>query len=197
VAAGEILRGGPHPRVARWYIFIPKNPDLGIFWSSLERKVFVSFMAIWNILWMFGIFYGHLVSLWSVGTHISAPFWYIAPRQIWQPCPIRRRCQKTKPRWLPHSVNLADPWHPRKDPFSKLFPGGYLMGTYVLRFFVAKQLDYLIESTKWVVRKSLSQWMYFACGACLLGLPDTKGTVSYIQKVTLGMYTWSTRHRNF
>jgi hypothetical protein len=36
-------------RVARWYIFKPKNPNLGKFWRALE----------WNIIWSFGLFYGH------------------------------------------------------------------------------------------------------------------------------------------
>jgi hypothetical protein len=40
--------------------------DAGIFYSHL-----VYFTAIWYILWLFGI---------------SFPFWYVVPRQIWQPC---------------------------------------------------------------------------------------------------------------
>jgi hypothetical protein len=35
------------------------------------------FMAIWNILHTFGIFYEHLVHFFR--------FWYLVPRKIWQP----------------------------------------------------------------------------------------------------------------
>jgi hypothetical protein len=38
----------------------------------------VYFMAIWFILWPFGIFYGYLV--------YSFPFWCSVPRKIWQTC---------------------------------------------------------------------------------------------------------------
>jgi hypothetical protein len=47
--------------------FQTKNPNLGKFWSVLQLKMFVNFMAslstyftaIWPILWAFGIFCGH------------------------------------------------------------------------------------------------------------------------------------------
>jgi hypothetical protein len=41
----------------------------GIFYGHL-----VYFVAVWYILWLFGMFY---------------PFWYVVPRKIWQPfrCP--------------------------------------------------------------------------------------------------------------
>jgi hypothetical protein len=39
--------------------------NLGIFWRALEWKMFVYFMANWNILKQFGIF---------------LPIWYISPR---------------------------------------------------------------------------------------------------------------------
>jgi hypothetical protein len=45
----------------------------------------------WCTLWIFGLLYGHLIYfmaiwyiLWSFG--IFPPFWYIVPREIWQPC---------------------------------------------------------------------------------------------------------------
>jgi hypothetical protein len=46
-----------------------QNPDLGKFWMVLQWKMLeyllyvhsVYFMAIWFILWPFGIFCGHLV----------------------------------------------------------------------------------------------------------------------------------------
>jgi hypothetical protein len=41
--------------------FQTKNPILGKFWRAVDRKMLVYFMAIWNILQTFGIFYGHLV----------------------------------------------------------------------------------------------------------------------------------------
>jgi hypothetical protein len=48
-------------------------------------------MAIWSILWPFGLFYGHLVHFmaiwyifWPFG--IFFPFWQVAARKIWQPC---------------------------------------------------------------------------------------------------------------
>jgi hypothetical protein len=71
--------------VASWYIFKPKNPNLGKFWKVLQWKMLticlfysqmvhwyicIDFMAICYILWSFGIFtYGHLVNFMSI--------WYI------------------------------------------------------------------------------------------------------------------------
>jgi hypothetical protein len=40
--------------------FQTKNPNLGKFRRAIEWKMLVYFMVIWNILWPFGIFYGHL-----------------------------------------------------------------------------------------------------------------------------------------
>jgi hypothetical protein len=37
-------------RVARWFIFKTKNPNLGKFWMALEWKMLVYFMGICNIL---------------------------------------------------------------------------------------------------------------------------------------------------
>jgi hypothetical protein len=49
-------------RVARWFISRPKiSTYLGIFWSALELKMLVRFMAIWYNLWPFGIMYSRLV----------------------------------------------------------------------------------------------------------------------------------------
>jgi hypothetical protein len=54
--------------------FQTQNPNLGKFWRALYWKMFTYFMAIWNILWTFGKFYGHLGNfmviweiLWSFG----------------------------------------------------------------------------------------------------------------------------------
>jgi hypothetical protein len=40
---------------------VTKNPNLGKFWSVLHLETLVNFKAIWSILLLFGIFYGHLV----------------------------------------------------------------------------------------------------------------------------------------
>jgi hypothetical protein len=45
-------------RVARWFIFKPKNPKFG---TALDWKILIYFMAIWNILGPFGIVYDLLV----------------------------------------------------------------------------------------------------------------------------------------
>jgi hypothetical protein len=47
--------------------FQTKNPNLGKFCMALDWKMFVYFMATWNILWRFGIFYDHLVHFSSFG----------------------------------------------------------------------------------------------------------------------------------
>jgi hypothetical protein len=65
-------------RVARWLVFETKNSNLGKFW----RKMMVYFMDTWSVLrcymlWTFGIVRGNLVYCF--------PFWYFAPRKIWQP----------------------------------------------------------------------------------------------------------------
>jgi hypothetical protein len=60
--------------------------DVGIFlaiWSILWSfgivyGHLVYFMIIWNVVWPFGLFYGHLVYLFF-------PFWYVVPKKIWQP----------------------------------------------------------------------------------------------------------------
>jgi hypothetical protein len=41
--------------------FQTKNPNFGKFWRALDWKMFLHFVAIWNILCSFGIFYEHLV----------------------------------------------------------------------------------------------------------------------------------------
>jgi hypothetical protein len=57
--------------------FQTKNPFLGKFWRSLDWKMFIYFMTIWNMLGTFGIFYDHLVHLCSFGTFVF--IWYIFP----------------------------------------------------------------------------------------------------------------------
>jgi hypothetical protein len=49
--------------------FQTKNTNLGKFWKALKSKMSEYFMAIWNILWPFGTFYGHfgnLVVMWYI-----------------------------------------------------------------------------------------------------------------------------------
>jgi hypothetical protein len=46
----------------------------------------VYFMAIGNILWPFGICIPIVVIC-----YIFSPFWYVVPREIWQPC-LRVTC---------------------------------------------------------------------------------------------------------
>jgi hypothetical protein len=50
------------PMVARWFIFKPKIPIWVNFGGPyIDWKMLIYFMAIWNILRTFGIFYDHLV----------------------------------------------------------------------------------------------------------------------------------------
>jgi hypothetical protein len=66
-------------RVARCYIvFIPKF-SIWVYFGGLWNG-----KKCWYILGKFGIFYGHSVHL-VVICYIFPPFWYIAPRKIWQP----------------------------------------------------------------------------------------------------------------
>jgi hypothetical protein len=66
--------------------FKAKNPNLGKFWAVLQWKMWiyyaylvyfydylVYFMAIWYILWPFGIFYCHLVYFTAIW-YILLPF---------------------------------------------------------------------------------------------------------------------------
>jgi hypothetical protein len=49
--------------------FQTKNPNVGSFWRALDWKMFIYFMAIWNILRTFGKFYDHLgnfVLIWYI-----------------------------------------------------------------------------------------------------------------------------------
>jgi hypothetical protein len=50
----------PRTRVARWFVFKPKFPNLGKFWRAFEWQMLVYFITIWNILWPFGLIYGRL-----------------------------------------------------------------------------------------------------------------------------------------
>jgi hypothetical protein len=49
--------------------FQTKNPNWGKFWSALDWKLLIYFMANWNILLRFGKFYGRLVHFVSIWEH--------------------------------------------------------------------------------------------------------------------------------
>jgi hypothetical protein len=59
-------------RVARWFVFKTKNPNLVKFWRILQWKMMVYFMGTWSISPSFVIFYGHLES--------CVVIWYIFSR---------------------------------------------------------------------------------------------------------------------
>jgi hypothetical protein len=49
--------------------FQTKNPNLGRFWRALYLKMSLYFMALWNNLHTFGIFYDplvHFVCIWCI-----------------------------------------------------------------------------------------------------------------------------------
>jgi hypothetical protein len=48
-----------------------KNNNLGKFWRALDWKLFIHFMAVWNILWRFGMYHDHLVHFVFI--------WYVFP----------------------------------------------------------------------------------------------------------------------
>jgi hypothetical protein len=48
-------------KVARWFSFQTKNPNLGKIWRVLEWKMLQYFMTIGNIFRSFGIIYSRLV----------------------------------------------------------------------------------------------------------------------------------------
>jgi hypothetical protein len=77
---GEVIPWGPGVklrmalsaiRVARWFVFKSEIPNLGKFWRALDLNMCIYFMAIWNILWVLGIFYDHLVNF------VFIWYWYI------------------------------------------------------------------------------------------------------------------------
>jgi hypothetical protein len=53
--------------------FQTKIPNLGKFWRALEFKMLIYFMAIWNILQTFEIFYNHLIRFVFIWYILSAP----------------------------------------------------------------------------------------------------------------------------
>jgi hypothetical protein len=56
----------PEIRVARWFVFQTKNPNLGKFWGALQWKFLAYVKTIWSILRPLEIFYGHLVYIVTI-----------------------------------------------------------------------------------------------------------------------------------
>jgi hypothetical protein len=59
-------------RVARWYIFKPKNPNSGKFWEGLGK--------CWYFLWPFCLFYGQKVFVFYGHLVRFVVNWYIFHR---------------------------------------------------------------------------------------------------------------------
>jgi hypothetical protein len=66
--------------------FQTKNTNLGQFWRVLQWKMLVYFMAIWYILWPFGIVYGYLVYFSRLGLlyegKYDSPALYVLSRVV-------------------------------------------------------------------------------------------------------------------
>jgi hypothetical protein len=77
-----------------------QNLKLGIF-GALEWIIVVYFTTIWYTLKPFSIYCGHLVYF--------LPFWYIVPRNIWQPwyTYICRENQLTDKKVIKHSIAVG------------------------------------------------------------------------------------------
>jgi hypothetical protein len=84
-------------RVARWYIFKTKNPNLGKFLRVLQWKMLKYFMDIGSILQQIGLFYDHLVCFMVIWYMYFSPFWYVAPRKIWHPWILKRNVRSVQP----------------------------------------------------------------------------------------------------
>jgi hypothetical protein len=86
------------------FYFQTKNPNVDQFWSVLQWKMLVYFVAVWYILPPFGIFcrfYGQLA-------HFS-PFWYAVPRKNLATLELRRQ---KKSFGIVFTGKRS--WHPRK-----------------------------------------------------------------------------------
>jgi hypothetical protein len=73
----------------------------------------IYFMAIWNIFWTFGIFYDHLVHLCVHLVHYF-PFWYLVPRNIWQPCLEAGEWRNRRPESILGQAYRRSSWMPQK-----------------------------------------------------------------------------------
>jgi hypothetical protein len=64
--------------------FSNQIPNVGKFWRALVWKMLIYFMAFWNILQTFWMFYDHLVHFVSTG-YIFSGFGILCQEKIWQP----------------------------------------------------------------------------------------------------------------
>jgi hypothetical protein len=69
VVNSEIVGLAPGIQGCQMACFQTKNPNLGKFCRDLQWKMLIYFMAIWYILWLFGIFCGYVVYFVAI--------WYI------------------------------------------------------------------------------------------------------------------------
>jgi hypothetical protein len=144
--------------------------DVGIFYD-----IWSIFMAIMYIVWPFGKKYFVLI------LYIYFPFWYVAPRKIWQPCVDSCREKSEKgPQTVPLSaevkwimfrsavsirqkkcINQLDFFGPQKS---------YSSGrhTFVLRACVHEKLMFLSHNNILVVRPKLEAFMGTGCAKITL-----------------------------
>jgi hypothetical protein len=107
------------------YILEGLGNDNGCTFSSLLKY----FKTIWYILRPFGIFGGYRV--------YSYPFWYVAPRQIWQPRPgcsklCRQRNTNEKP--SPHQNTYVERGGIVKFHLSSCLKGELSWGNWLRHF---------------------------------------------------------------
>jgi hypothetical protein len=75
-------------------IFSTKNPKLGIFWKVLQWKMFKGYLcSLFNgqMVYFMNTWYIYVMVIMQV----FFPFWYVAPRKIWQPCTNHDICTLT------------------------------------------------------------------------------------------------------
>jgi hypothetical protein len=141
------------PGLPDGYIFSNQKSRLSKFWSVLQLKQLVHFMALWSILqpfpyllWLFGIFCGHF------GTFFQC--WYVVPRTIWQPCnPLSVSLQaaicKCRTRQLGQEIGLGvlvtrwENYYRIQWAESPQSGGQYLGHTYLGLFLGKKSIDNL------------------------------------------------------
>jgi hypothetical protein len=69
--------------------FQTKNPNLGKFFRALDWKMLIYFIAIWNILWRFGIIYDlfvHFVSILYIFSRVGIMFQEKSGNPAWYIC---------------------------------------------------------------------------------------------------------------
>jgi hypothetical protein len=60
--------------------FHSENPNLGIFWMALIKRILVYSMVLWYILGSFGKFYVNLKKIWLFGIFFKHFGIYLVPR---------------------------------------------------------------------------------------------------------------------